>query len=165
MLPFSVPLDTQQPVEERAITLQRDAQIFRRDVVAATPLAFELRTFIGKTAGQPFNDLGDERVSLLHRATWFVHEGRLDLCPAIAKIRGIILRKQRRRLADVGRFSCCSLTFFQVSCHFLRGSWAITLSVVVGNFHCRFISFYIHRTSSLCVAGCAVSNRSSNSER
>src|SRR5207248_4567591 len=166
MLPFSVPLDTQQPVEERAIPLQRDTQIFRRDVVTATPLAFELRTFIGKTAGQPFDYLSDESVGLLNRATGLVDESPLDFCPAIAKIRGFIFWKQRRRLIDVG-FSCCSLAFFQVSCYFLCGSCAITAPFAVGNLHCRLISFRFHlyATASLCVAGCAVSSNSSHSAR
>ena len=48
-------LNSQQAVKERTIALERDAQIFRRDIVAPIPLTFQLRAFLREDFRQPFH--------------------------------------------------------------------------------------------------------------
>src|SRR5947199_301443 len=79
--------------DQRTVTLQRYTQIFCRNIIAPTPLAFELRTLIGKTAGEAFDDVSHKCVALFDCATGFVHKGSLNLCPTIAKIRRFVFRK------------------------------------------------------------------------
>ena len=69
-----------EPIEESAVTLQCDAQILGRHIVAATPLPLELRAFIGKAAGQPFDDISHERVARSRRVS-SVRRDRLRASP------------------------------------------------------------------------------------
>ncbi len=79
-------LHIQQSVEESAVPLEGDAQIFSRDVVAATPLPLQSRTRIGEAICQALDYFGNQRISLLDSAPRFVHEGRLDFRPARAEL-------------------------------------------------------------------------------
>jgi len=58
-------LHIQQSVEESAVPLEGDAQIFSRDVVAATPLPLQSRTRIGEAICQALDYFGNQRISLL----------------------------------------------------------------------------------------------------
>src|SRR5829696_1651689 len=74
-----------ESVEERAVPLQRDPQVLRRDVLVVVPLRLEPRTLGRERLGQPLHQLGHERVGLLDRIARVVDEGGLDARPALAE--------------------------------------------------------------------------------
>ena len=55
----------QEPVEERAVAGQHDAQILRRDVVALRPLVLEALPLAREAPGDALHEIRDERVCLL----------------------------------------------------------------------------------------------------
>ena len=76
-------LDREQALKEGAITLQGDAKVFGRDVVAAVPLLLEFGTFLGEDFGEALHGGGDEAVGLLDGGARFVDESGLHFAPAI----------------------------------------------------------------------------------
>ena len=74
-------LDGEQTLKERTVALQRDAQVFGRDIVSAIPLFLEFGTLLGKDFGQAFHGCSDEAVCLLYGATGLIDEGGLNAGP------------------------------------------------------------------------------------
>ena len=72
----------EQAVEERPVALQRDAEILRRDLVAAVPLALEAAPLLREAVCEPLHEVGDECVGVLDCAAGLVDEAALDLAPA-----------------------------------------------------------------------------------
>ena len=62
--------------------MQRDAKVFRRNVVGLVPLRLQLLTLGSKDFRQPFDRAGDELVSLFHGLAGLIHEADLNLLPA-----------------------------------------------------------------------------------
>src|SRR6478735_8983415 len=71
----------EQPLEERAVALERDAQVLRRDVLAAAPLGLEALALLGEALGEALHDGRDEGVGVLDRTARLVDELHLDLLP------------------------------------------------------------------------------------
>src|SRR5690242_18318875 len=87
----------QQPAEERAVALERDAQVLRRDVLAAAPLRLEALALLGEALGEALHHRRDERVGVLDGATRLVDEADLDVLPAGLEALGV--REQRGGVA------------------------------------------------------------------
>src|SRR5829696_2304416 len=87
--------DREQPLEERAVALQRQPQVLGRDVVARAPLAFEARASLAEPARELLQELCDERVRLRDRLARLVDEPRLERAPALAELGRPLLREER----------------------------------------------------------------------
>jgi hypothetical protein len=70
--------DGQEALEERAIAFERDAEIFGRHVVAATPLLFEPCPLGREHVRQPLQHFADKRVGLLNSRARLIDESRLN---------------------------------------------------------------------------------------
>src|SRR5688572_14850757 len=73
--------DRQQPREERAVPLKRQAKILRRDVAVAVPLCLEPPAFIVETLAQSLDRVGDQVVRLFYRTPRLVYEAGLNIVP------------------------------------------------------------------------------------
>src|SRR5215510_12714574 len=62
------PSGRKEPVEERPVAGERDAEVLRRNVVALRPLGFEALALLGEGRREALHQVGDERVGLLDRA-------------------------------------------------------------------------------------------------
>src|SRR5690242_3655010 len=83
--PPSSLLDREQALEERTVTLQRNAEVLGGDVVAAIPLLLEFGAFLGKDFGKALHGGGDEAVGLFDGFARFVDESGLHFAPAISQ--------------------------------------------------------------------------------
>src|SRR6476659_2954312 len=83
----------EQPLEERAVALERDAQVLRRDVLAAAPLGLEALALLGKALGEALHDGRDEGVGVLDRTARLVDEAHLDVLPA--RLEGLAVGDER----------------------------------------------------------------------
>jgi len=72
----------EQAIEERAVALQRHAQILRRRIVSRVPLRLEVRALLRERLGKSLHELRHEGVSVLHRLLGLVDETDLHLLPA-----------------------------------------------------------------------------------
>src|SRR5690242_18361257 len=86
----------EEPVEERAVAAEGDAEVLGRDVVAARPLLLEALSLAREGVGEALHALGDERVGLLHGTARLVDEPRLDAVPAASEVAARRLVEQRR---------------------------------------------------------------------
>src|SRR6185503_11582365 len=90
----------EQPLEERAVALQRDAQVLRRDVLATAPLGLEALALRGEALGEALHDGRDEGVGVLDRAARLVDEAHLDLLPA--GLEALAVGEERRGVVGLG---------------------------------------------------------------
>src|ERR1043166_8464781 len=100
--------EREQPREEVAIALQRDSQVFGRHVIAAIPLTLEVGALAAERVSDPLDDIGNERVGLVHGSARLIDESRLDLRPAFLELIEDMGLEQRSRVslghrAGVGR--------------------------------------------------------------
>src|SRR5438128_3514800 len=73
--------DVQESVEESAVALQGDTQIFGGNVVSPAPLAFQFRPFSGEAIRQMLDHFCNQRVCLLDRSARLINEASLNLRP------------------------------------------------------------------------------------
>src|SRR3954447_25373919 len=90
----------QQAAEERAVALERDAQVLGRDVLAAAPLRLEALALLREALGEALHDGRHERVGVLDGAARLVDEADLDLLPAALEALGV---REERVVVAVGR--------------------------------------------------------------
>src|SRR6185503_17413248 len=91
----------EQPLEERAVALERDAQVLRRDVLAAAPLGLEALALLGEALGKALHDGRDEGVGVLDGPARLVDEAHLDLLPA--GLEALAVGEEGRGVVDTGR--------------------------------------------------------------
>src|SRR4051794_18487472 len=99
-------LRRQQPLEERAVALQGEAQVLGRHVLPATPLALEALALGREALGEALHDLRDELVGALDRLARAVDEACLDVLPGALELGVVVALEQLRRVVaarDVGR--------------------------------------------------------------
>ena len=87
-------LSGQQPLEERAVPLQSDAQVLGRDVLAPAPLALEGLALAREAVGELLHRVSSGTVGILDRTARIVDERDLDRLPAPAKLRPLVIREQ-----------------------------------------------------------------------
>src|SRR3954454_13458736 len=92
-------LGRQQSPEERAVALQRDAQILGGDILAAAPLRLEAIALLREALGEVLHHRGHERVRILDGAARLVDEPDLDLLPAGLELVGAL--EERRAVCGV----------------------------------------------------------------
>src|SRR5882757_5322611 len=73
--------DRQQPLEEVAVALERDAQVLRGSALSSSPLLLEPRARVGESCRQLFDDLRHKSVGLLNTLFGVVDERGLDIVP------------------------------------------------------------------------------------
>jgi hypothetical protein len=88
-------LGPQQPVEERAVTLQGDAQVLGRDLVPAIPLLLELMAPVGEAFSKSLHQACDQGVGLFDRLARLIDEAGLDDLPPPAEVISLLRREQR----------------------------------------------------------------------
>ena len=85
--------DGKQTLKERAVALQRDAEVFGRDIVSAIPLLLEFGTLLGKNFGQAFHGCGDQAVRLLYGSTGLIDESGLNAGPTGSQLLQFVIRE------------------------------------------------------------------------
>lgn len=80
-------------MKERAIPLEREAQILGGYVVTSIPLFFELGTFLGEHFCQTLHGRGDETIRLFDGTARLVNEGRLNCIPPAPQIIKFVIRE------------------------------------------------------------------------
>src|SRR5436309_13020722 len=90
-------------MEERAIALERDPQIFGGNIAILGPLLFELRALRRERFGKAFDRVRNELVGTLHCLTRRVDETRLDLTPAPIELVDDVRREERLRRVSARR--------------------------------------------------------------
>src|SRR5690242_12527041 len=75
-------------MEEGAISLQRNAEVFRGYLVAAIPLVLQPVALPGEALCQALDGVGHQFIGLLHRPARLIDEAGLDLLPARPEIVG-----------------------------------------------------------------------------
>src|SRR5215211_7308785 len=91
----------EQSLEERAVPRQGDSQILGGGLLALRPLALQVETGFGETRGDPLDQVRYERVCFHDRLTGLVDEARLNLVPASAKGRQLVVTEERLILASL----------------------------------------------------------------
>ena len=87
-------LDREQATEERPIALQRQPEVFRRDIVTTVPLPLEFCAFVGERLGKALHRTRHQTVGLFDSAPGLVDESGLNLIPSPAQALGFADRKQ-----------------------------------------------------------------------
>ncbi len=77
-----VELHRELPLEEGAVALEGQAQIFRRDIRASVPVLFQFFSFGCELGGELADGFGDKLVSLLYGATRLIDESHLQIFPS-----------------------------------------------------------------------------------
>src|SRR5580765_8791600 len=77
--------DREKTLEKRPVALQRHPQVFRRHLLAASPLPVETAALLCENLSQPFHHFADKRICLLDSGPGLVHEACLDTVPPCAK--------------------------------------------------------------------------------
>src|SRR5689334_21013321 len=90
--PFS--LGSQQQLEERAVALKADPELFRRDIVCLAELRLERIASLLERARESLDHLGDERIGLLDRLQRLVHKGALDRLPTAPQLVGVVAEQR-----------------------------------------------------------------------
>lgn len=85
--------DSQQTLEERPVTLQRNAQVFGGDVIAPIPLLLQLRAFFGKNFCQTFHRGRHKPVRLFDSTARFIHKVGLNRIPTAAQFFQFVVGK------------------------------------------------------------------------
>jgi hypothetical protein len=82
-------------MEERAVALQRESQVFCRHVVATVPLLFQLRAFLGEDLGKSLHGRRDQAVGLLYGRSRFIHKTSLDAVPIRSEVLQFVIGEKR----------------------------------------------------------------------
>ena len=78
----SLGFETEQPVEERAIALDRDTHIFGGNIIlSAFPLIFQGHPFVGKAPGDTLDHICDQLISFFNGGARIIHKSALDIQP------------------------------------------------------------------------------------
>jgi len=96
----------QQAVEERAILLQRQAQLLRLGLTAAVPLVFQSGSLLGKALSERPHELCYQAVGVADRGLRVVDETCLHLTPTIEEDISVPVAEQRRVLLTLQRRLC-----------------------------------------------------------
>ena len=81
-------------MEERAVSCERDPQVFSGNVITLRPLSFQRRAFTRKHVCQPRHHLGHQRIGLFNGGTRLIDEAGLDRLPLRAISDELLVRKQ-----------------------------------------------------------------------
>src|SRR5262245_49481442 len=99
-------LDSEQSLEEFAVALQRETKILRRGLLASSPPRLEPRACLREARCELVDNIRYKAVCLLHGLSRIVDESRLDIGPARAETREIVVAEERllgRRLNVPGQ--------------------------------------------------------------
>src|SRR5262249_8875984 len=86
---------------ELSIVLQRDSQIFCRDLVVKLPVFFQICTIREESFLDLFDGIGHERIRVFDSLPWLIDEVGLDGCPLRSELLPLTRWKKNSGRFDV----------------------------------------------------------------